>query len=48
MAPSQTPVDSALSKPGITASPVNVTLKITTVLVTGVENAFACAVCQSL
>lgn len=48
MAPPQTPVTSALSMPGITASPVNVTLKITAVLVPGTENAFACAVCQPL
>lgn len=48
MAPPQTPVTSALSRPGITASTVNVTLKITAVLVTGVENAFACVVCQFL
>lgn len=48
MAPPQTPVTSALSRPNITASPVNVTLTITAVLVTGAENAFAFAVCQSL
>ena len=48
MAPPQTPVTSALARPSITASPLNVTLTITAVLMTGAENAFAFAVCQSL